>query len=91
MSSALKKTARQVSPANGHSKKRTVLTWTALGAAILAAVGAGAAVARYRYRAAIAADSETPDNAESRPNAPASPVDANTDTSVNGRVTTSKW
>ena len=26
-----------------------------------------------------------------RPNGSGSPVDANTDTSVNGRVTTSKW
>ena len=96
VSSALKKTARQVKPPKGRSK-RSVLGWTALGAAILAAVGAGAALARYRYRAAIAADSEQPDSmrpggkAEDRPNAPASPVDANADTSVNGRVTTPGW
>jgi len=91
VSSALKKTARQVKPPKGRSK-RSVLGWTAFGAAILAAVGAGAAVARYRYRMAIAADSEQPDSkAEDRPNGPASPVDANADTSVNGRVTTSKW
>jgi hypothetical protein len=96
VSSALKKTARQVQPPKGHSTRK-VLAWTALGAAILAAVGAGAAVARSRYRAAIAADSERPDSErpggkdETRPNASASPVDANTDTSVNGRVTTSKW
>jgi trimeric autotransporter adhesin len=96
VSSALKKTARQVKPSNGRSK-RSVLGWTALGAAILAAVGAGAAVARYRYRTAIAADSEQTDSkrpgskGEVRPNAPAGPVDANADTSVNGRVTTSKW
>jgi hypothetical protein len=92
VSSALKKTARQVQPPKGRSKKRTVLTWTALGAALLAAVGAGAAVVRYRYHAAIAADSETPDSkVESRLDVPASPADANADTSVNGRVTTSKW
>jgi hypothetical protein len=96
VSSALKKTARQVKPPKGRSK-RSVLGWTAFGAAILAAVGAGAAVARYRYRTAIAADSEQPDSmrpggqAEDRPNAPASPVDANADTSVNGRVTTPGW
>jgi hypothetical protein len=96
VSSALKKTARQVKPPKGRSK-RSVLGWTAFGAAILAAVGAGAALARYRYRAAIAADSEQPDSerpagkSEVRPDAPASPVDANADTSANGRVTTSKW
>jgi len=96
VSSALKKTARQVKPSNGRSK-RSVLAWTAFGAAILAAAGAGAVLARYRYRAAIAADTEQPDSerpdgrSEVSPNAPASPADANTDTSVNGRVTTSKW
>jgi hypothetical protein len=96
VSSALRKTARQVQPPKGRSK-RSVLAWTAFGAAILAAVGAGAAIARYRYRAAIAADSEQPDSkrpdgkAEARPNAPASPADANAETSVNGRVTTSSW
>ena len=96
VSSALKKTARQVQPSKGRSK-RSVLAWTACGAAILAALGAGAALARYRYRTATAADSEQPDGkrpgstAEARPNAPASPADANADTSVNGRVTTSSW
>ena len=96
VSSALKKTARQVKPSNGRSK-RSVLGWTAFGAAILAALGAGAALVRYRYRTAIAADGEQPDSertgskAEARPDAPASPADANTETSVNGRVTTSSW
>jgi trimeric autotransporter adhesin len=96
VSSALKKTASQVKPSSGRSK-RGVLAWTALGAAILAAVGAGAALARYRYRAAISADSERPDSerpgskAEAHPNAPVSPVDGNTDASANGRVTASKW
>lgn len=96
VSSALKKTARQVQPPKGRSK-RSVLGWTALGAAILAAVGAGAALVRYRYRTAIAADGEQPDSKrpgskdDARPNAPASPADANADTSVNGRVTTSSW
>ena len=96
VSSALKKTARQVKPSNGNSKRK-VLAWTAFGAAILAAVGAGAALARYRYRAAMTADSDRPGSdrpgskAEDGQNAPASPVDTNADTSVNGRVTTSKW
>jgi len=91
VSSALKKTARQVKPSKGRSK-RSVLGWTALGAAILAAVGAGAALVRYRYRTAIAAGGEQPDSkAKVQPDAPASPADANAETSVNGRVTTSQW
>jgi hypothetical protein len=96
VSSALKKTARQVKPSSGRSKRR-VLAWTACGAAVLAAVGAGAAVARYRYRATIAADSERPDTerpdstADGHQNASAGPVDASGDTSANGRVTTSGW
>lgn len=61
VSTALHNTARQVRPVEPASSKRPILTWSLLGASILAAVGAGAAVARYRYRAAIAADSETAD------------------------------
>lgn len=101
VSSALRTTARQVSPPDTSNSKRTVLTWTALGAAIAAALGAAAAVVRYRYRAAIAADSETADDEVSgdstdskaapvtpdgtRP-AAAMPKDPSTETSVNGRV-----
>ena len=83
-----------------------MLTWSLLGAAILAALGAAAAVARYRYRAAIAADSETADEevlADSAGSkaAPVSPdgtqptaekaKDQDTETSVNGRVTATGW
>ena len=64
----------------------------------LAGLGAAAAVVRYRYRAAIAADSETAGRASAEGQAVAtaspdadSPEDANADTSVNGRVTTSGW
>jgi hypothetical protein len=95
VSSALKKTARQVQPPKGRSK-RSVLAWTAFGAAMLAAIGAGVAVARYRYREALT-DGERPageragSKAEARPDGAASPVDANADTSVNGRVTASGW
>jgi hypothetical protein len=95
VSSALKKTARQVQPPKGRSK-RSVVAWTAFGAAMLAAIGAGAAIARYRYRSVIA-DGERPageragSKAEARPDGSASPVDANADTSVNGRVTASGW
>ena len=102
VSSALRTTARQVSPADTRrSTKRSVLTWSVLGASILAALGAAAALFRYRYRAAIAADSETADeevladSSDSQP-APASPdgarskagkpAEQGTETSVNGRV-----
>ena len=57
-----------------------MLAWTVFGAAIVAALGAGAALVRYRYRTAIAADSERPDSerpgsqAEVSPNVPGSPV-----------------
>jgi hypothetical protein len=62
VSIALQNTARQVRPAEPtRSKRSSMLTWSLLGASILAALGAGAAVARYRYRTAIAADSETAD------------------------------
>jgi trimeric autotransporter adhesin len=62
VSTALRNTARQVRPAEPASSKRSpMLTWSVLGASILAALGAAAAVGRYRYRTAIAADSETAD------------------------------
>lgn len=87
VSAALRTTARQVSPADTTTSKRSVVTWSVLGAAVLAALGAAAAVMRYRYRAAIAAETETADETEtageevlgdstgSQP-APASPDDA---------------
>jgi hypothetical protein len=64
VSDALRSTARQVKPAKKTSKRSAIVTWSILGAAILAALGAAAAAARYRYRAAIAADSETADEEE---------------------------
>ena len=83
-----------------------MLTWSVLGAAIVAALGAGAAVARYRYRTAIAADSETADeevmadssgsqaapvSADGTQPADAKPKDQDAETSVNGRVTATGW
>jgi hypothetical protein len=99
VSAALHTTARQVSPADmKRSKRSSMLTWSLLGAAILAALGAAAAAARYRYRAAIAADSEVAgeemlaDSAGSpdgnrRASEKAQEQDA--ETSVNGQVTAS--
>jgi trimeric autotransporter adhesin len=107
VSDALRSTARQVRPPAKASKRSSILTWSMLGAAILAALGAAAVAARYRYRAAIAADSETADEEEvlgdsigSQP-APVTPdgtgpdaatsKDPGAETSVNGRVTTTQW
>ena len=106
VAAALHSTARQVRPADVRSKKRSILTWSLLGGAILAALGATAAAIRYRYRAAIAADSEAADEEEVLADstgsqaAPASPdgeeqaktpKDPGSDASVNGRVTTTGW
>lgn len=102
VSSALRSTARQVRPADASSSKRpSILTWSVLGAAILAALGAAAAMVRYRYRSAIAAESDAGQEvlgdstgSEAAPvspdgDQPATPAqDQDTETSVNGRVTT---
>ena len=53
VSSALRSTARQVKPAE-PAKGRTALTWSLLGAAILATAGAAFALIRYQFRAATA-------------------------------------
>jgi trimeric autotransporter adhesin len=107
VSSTLRTTARQVRPVDTTSSKRSsILTWSLLGAAIAAALGAAAVLIRYRYRAAIAADSETADEevlGDSTGSQPApvtpdqdrstasTPTDQSADTSVNGRVTPSGW
>ena len=107
VSTALRNTARQVRPPEPASSKRSsMLTWSVLGASILAALGAAAAAARYRYRTAIAADSETADEevmADSS-GSQAAPVpadeikskstkqkDQGSETSVNGRVPANEW
>lgn len=62
VSSALHNTAQQVRPVDpAKSRRSSILTWSLLGGAILAALGAAATVVRYRYREAIAADSEPAD------------------------------
>jgi hypothetical protein len=107
VSAALHSTARQVRPADTRStKKWSILTWSVLGAAVAAALGAAAAVARYRYRTAIATDSEQADEevltdstgSQAAPLNPdgtrataSMPQDPNADTSVNGRVTSPGW
>lgn len=103
VSSALRTTARQVRPVETKSSKRSsLLIWSVLGAAILAAVGAAAAMVRWRYREAIAADSEMADEdglADSTGSQPASQTtegtapgtpapSAGSETSADGRVRT---
>lgn len=107
VSAALHSTARQVTPPEAKSSKRSsVVTWSLLGAAVLAALGAAAAAARYRYRAAIEADSEAADEevpgdsagSQAEPNSPdgtrpmaEKPKGQDAETSVNGQVTASGW
>jgi hypothetical protein len=106
VSAALHNTARQVKPVDTTSKRSSVLTWSILGAAVLAAVGAAGAVVRYRYRTAIAADSETadeevpadpagnqkmPSTPDGNQNASGNAKDKDAETSVNGQVTASGW
>jgi len=107
VSTALRNTARQVRPPEPASSKRSsILTWSVLGASVLAALGASAAVARYRYRTAIAADSETADEEVMADSAgsQAAPVpgeeikpgdakqkDQGSETSANGRVSANGW
>ena len=103
VSSALRVTARQVSPQdmqrkNGHS----ALAWSVLGAAVLAAAGAVAAMVRHRYRSAMAADTEEDASTETAPAGTAppgapdgsadsagTPAATSPDAGVNGRVSAS--
>ena len=78
VSTALRSTARQVKPAE-PAKGRTALTWSLLGAAIVATAGAAFALIRYQFRAATSDETvevgETTD-VSGRPTAatPAAPV-----------------
>jgi hypothetical protein len=96
VSAALHSAAQQVNPAPQRNRMRSALTWSALGVAIVAALGAAAVVIRQRYQAAIAADTEV-DEAEETPATgdTAKPDSKNTATStdagVNGRVSASGW
>jgi hypothetical protein len=96
VSSALRVTARQVSPEDMRRKNAySVLTWSVLGAAVLAAAGAVAAIVRHRYRSATAdtkedAGAETASAGTADPAADsAGPPASSPDAGVNGRVSTS--
>jgi hypothetical protein len=103
VSSALRVTARQVSPQDVSQKNgRSALAWSILGAAVLAAAGAVAAMVRHRYRSAMASDSEEDASAETAPAGTAmpgapdgsadsadAPAATSPDSGVNGRVSAS--
>jgi trimeric autotransporter adhesin len=101
VASALRVAARQVRPEDtSRNRTRSIITWSALGAAVLAALGAGGALARKRFQGAITADTEaeategtaTPPAPADAPSAESSdPAATSTDAGANGRVSTSGW
>jgi hypothetical protein len=59
VSAALRSTAQQVRPEDVTQKKsRSLLTWSALGAAVLATAGAVAALVKYRYRSSVQVETD---------------------------------
>ena len=100
VSSALRSTAQQVKvrpPEPPRRGIRSVLTWSLLGAAIAAALGAAGAMIWKRYQAAMAADTEVDEAGETPAPADAAKTDSapeagtSTDAGVNGRVSASGW
>jgi hypothetical protein len=102
VSSALRTTARQVTPPDLRRKRslRSALAWSALSATVLAAAGAVATLVWRRYREAMDADTQpdtmvnsasdgTPQSEGTR-QGDATPADEETDTSV-PRPATSAW
>ena len=97
VSAALRSTARQISPEDVQPKRSSsVLTWSFLAAAVLAAAGAAAVVIRIRYRTAMAADTEeeatagTAGGTTDPAGSPAADAAGSTaDSAVNGRVSSS--
>jgi hypothetical protein len=100
VSSALRVTAQQVSPEDVRQKNgRSALAWSILGAAVLAAAGAVAALVRHRYRSAMAADTEEEASAGTAPAGTATPdgsadsagppAATSPDAGVNGKVSAS--
>jgi trimeric autotransporter adhesin len=97
VSAALRSTARQISPEDVQPKRSSsVLTWSFLAAAVLAAAGAAAVVIRIRYRTAMAADTEeeatagTAGGTTDPAGSPAADAAGTTaDSAVNGRVSSS--
>ena len=100
VSSALRSTAQQVKvrpPDPPRRSMRSALTWSLLGVAIAAALGAAGAMIWKRYQAAMAADTEVDEAGETPAPADAAKTDSapeagtSTDAGVNGRVSASGW
>lgn len=101
VSSALLATAKKVRPA--QETKHSALKWSLLASACLAAAGAVAAAVRYKYRSAMATDTEVEDTAaadaavepivSTAPTTaePAEPATDDVEASVNGRVSKDGW
>jgi trimeric autotransporter adhesin len=98
VSSALRSTAQQVRPPDPRRRRfRSALTWSLLGTAIAAALGAAGVMIRQRYQAAMAADTEVDEAGETSASGDAAKTDSapgagtGTDAGVNGRVSASGW
>lgn len=97
VSTALRGTAVRVRPEDtSRNKLRSALTWSALGAGVLAALGALGVVVKKRYQSAMNADTEvdSTDTAAmpasgNRPGTADAAGATGTDAGVNGRVSTS--
>jgi trimeric autotransporter adhesin len=98
VSSALRSTAQQVRPPEPPQRGiRSLLTWSLLGAAIAAALGAAGAMIWKKYQAEMAADTEADEAGETPVPGDAATTDSvpeagtSTDAGVNGRVSASGW
>jgi hypothetical protein len=98
VSATLHSTADQVSPEDTRKKGRSMITWSLLAAAVLAALGAAGVVVKKRFQDAMAADSEVDAEAvvveetgTPADGATADTTSASTDAGVNGRVSSSGW
>lgn len=98
--SALRSTATRVRPVEVSPKRRVspTLTWSLLAGALVAALGAAAALVRVKYRSAMATDTEeetvtvtTTTTEETVQQTPSESTTASGDTSVNGRVSATGW
>lgn len=98
VSAALHSTADQVSPEDTRKRGRSMITWSLLAAAVLAALGAAGVVVRKRFQDAMAADSEVDveavaveESGTPADGAAADTASTSTDAGVNGRVSSSGW
>ena len=100
LDAALRSTATRIKPIEEPPKRRLpqALTWSLLGAAVLAALGAAAALVRYRYQTAMATDTEADTMTapatgtdDTMQRAPGESATTSSETSVNGRVSATGW